>query len=153
MNETTELIKRSSRIEFQELPEDVVSMAKSLFLDYLGVAIRGSDTESAKSAQSLAGKFHSKDADMAIIGTGVTTDPLHAAVSCVPDIDHPNQDYEILVGSRFQAAITSIDCGGDAELIFDGYGMPDSSAQIVIQCGAQQRIVLVAPETGLAGIQ
>jgi 2-methylcitrate dehydratase PrpD len=81
MNETTELIKRCCRISFQELPEEVVSTAKYLLLDYLGVTIRGSQTESAKSAQSLATKFHSATADMAIIGTDIATDPLHAALA------------------------------------------------------------------------
>lgn len=71
----------------------------------------------------------------------------------VPDMDHPNQDYRILLISRFKAAIASADCGGDAELTFDGYGRPDSSAQVVVQCGAQQRTVLVDAETGLAAIQ
>ncbi len=71
----------------------------------------------------------------------------------VPDIDHPSQDYQILLVSRFQAAIVSADCGGDALLSFDGYGMPDSSAQIVLQCGAHQRTVLVAAETGLPSVQ
>lgn len=71
----------------------------------------------------------------------------------VPDLDHPSQDHTILLRSRFQAAIASVDCGGDAELSFDGYGMPDSSAQIVIQCGSHQRTVAVAAETGLASVQ
>lgn len=81
MNETTELIKRCSRIAFHELPEVVIRTAKHLLLDYLGVAIRGSQTESAKSAQSLAAKFHSTAADMTIIGTDIATDPLHAALA------------------------------------------------------------------------
>jgi len=79
MNETIELIKRCSGIAFQDLPKDVINTAKYLLLDYLGVTIRGSQTESAKSAQSLAGNFHSTAADMTIIGTEVATDPLHAA--------------------------------------------------------------------------
>jgi prepilin-type N-terminal cleavage/methylation domain-containing protein len=71
----------------------------------------------------------------------------------VPDMDHPNQDYRILLISRFKAAIASADCGGDAELTFDGYGRPDSGAQVVVQCGVQQRTVVVDAETGLAAIQ
>ncbi|NLS93371.1 MAG: prepilin-type N-terminal cleavage/methylation domain-containing protein [Planctomycetaceae bacterium] len=71
----------------------------------------------------------------------------------VPDIDHPGQDRRILLLSRFKASIDSVDCGGDAELAFDGYGIPDSSAEIVITCGNRQRTVTVAQETGLAGVQ
>lgn len=81
MNETIELIQRCRSIKFHELPREVIKRAKYLLLDYLGVAIRGSQTESAKSAQSLAAKFHSPAADMTIIGTDVATDPLHAALA------------------------------------------------------------------------
>lgn len=71
----------------------------------------------------------------------------------VPHIDHPGQDYQVDLVSRFQTAIVSVDCGGDAELGFDGYGVPDSGAEITVQCGAYQRTVIVAAETGQASVQ
>ena len=81
MDETIELIQRCRSITFHELPEDVINTAKYLFLDYLGVTIRGSQTESARSAQSLASKFPSAAPDMTVIGTDVASDALHAALA------------------------------------------------------------------------
>ena len=57
MNETLELIQRCGKIAFDALPGEVIDKAKYLFLDYLGVVIRGSQTDSAKCAQALAGNF------------------------------------------------------------------------------------------------
>jgi 2-methylcitrate dehydratase PrpD len=79
MDETVELIQRCRNISFHELPRDVIRTAKYLLLDFLGVTIRGSLTESAISAQSLVSQFHSTAGDMTVIGTDITTDPLHAA--------------------------------------------------------------------------
>jgi 2-methylcitrate dehydratase PrpD len=81
MDETIELTRRCANINFQEMPRDVIAAAKHFFLDYLGVTIRGSQTESAKCAQSLASNFRSTNADMTIIGTAVATDALHAALA------------------------------------------------------------------------
>ena len=71
----------------------------------------------------------------------------------VPDMDHPSQDYQVSVELQFKASIVSADCGGDAELSFDGYGIPDSSAAIVLQAGQHQRTVLVDADTGLPSMQ
>ena len=71
----------------------------------------------------------------------------------LPDIDHPSQDYQILVESRFRALIVSADCGGDAVLSFDGYGTPDSGAQIVLQAGKHQLTVQVDANTGLPSVK
>lgn len=81
MGETVELSRRCGNMKFQELPGDVIDAAKHLFLDYLGVAIRGSQTESAKCAQSMAKNFCSSVSDMTVIGTDVTTDFLNAALA------------------------------------------------------------------------
>ena len=81
MNETLELARHCSSIEYENLADDVIDMAKYLFLDYLGVVMRGSQTNSAKCAQSLAGQFRSTSANMTIIGTNVVTDSLNAALA------------------------------------------------------------------------
>ena len=71
----------------------------------------------------------------------------------VPDIDHPSQDYRVSVESKFKASIALVDCGGDAQLSFDGYGISDSGGEIVLQSGQHQITVLVDAETGLPSVQ
>jgi 2-methylcitrate dehydratase PrpD len=81
MDETLELTRRCRNITFGKLPREVIDTVKHLFLDYLGVVIRGSQTESAKCAQSLASNFQSTFGDMTIIGTEIVADPLNAALA------------------------------------------------------------------------
>ncbi len=71
----------------------------------------------------------------------------------VPDLNHPSQNYRVSVESRFSTSVVSADCGGDTELSFDGHGMPDSSAEIVLQSGQHQRTVLVDADTGHPSVQ
>ena len=53
----------------------------------------------------------------------------------------------------YRAELVSADLGGDAEVIFDGYGVPDSGGTIVVQhAGVQQTIVLNA-YSGRAEVQ
>ena len=81
MDETIELTRRCRNITFKKLPRDVINTAKHLFLDYLGIVIRGSQSESAKCAQTLASNFQSTIGDMTIIGTAIATDPVNAALA------------------------------------------------------------------------
>ena len=81
MDVTRKLVQCCSGISFSRLPGDVIETTKSLILDYLGAAIRGAQTESAKCAQSLARRFRSTAENMAIIGTGIVTDPIHAGLA------------------------------------------------------------------------
>ena len=53
----------------------------------------------------------------------------------------------------YLAKIASVDLGGDAQLAFDGFGIPDSGGSVVVQAGDYQYTVVVDPETGAAQIQ
>lgn len=44
----------------------------------------------------------------------------------------------------YGAAVVSADFGGDAVLIYDGYGEPDSGGTIVLSVGAHQRTLTIA---------
>lgn len=58
-----------------------------------------------------------------------------------------------LADEPYRAELVSADLGGDAEVIFDGYGVPDSGGTIVVQhAGVQQTIVLNA-YSGRAEVQ
>ena len=71
----------------------------------------------------------------------------------VPHVDHPDRDYQVeLARPPYEASIVSADLGGDSELLFDGYGAPDSAATIVIQSGKHQKTITVDPDTGEASV-
>lgn len=71
----------------------------------------------------------------------------------IPDMNHPSQESRMVLESEFGVVLVSADCGGDTELKFSGYGIPDTEATIVLACGSHQRTVLVNAETGAASIQ
>ena len=70
------------------------------------------------------------------------------------DMDHPARTYAVkLSDGPFQATIVSADFGGDAEIIFDGYGVPDSGGSVVLAVGGQQRTITVDATSGKAKVQ
>lgn len=73
------------------------------------------------------------------------------ALPGVPSRDHPASDYQVeLAKPPYSASIASADVGGDAELRFNGYGLPDTAATIVVRSGKHQRTIVVDPDTGRA---
>lgn len=63
--------------------------------------------------------------------------------------DHPSQPFEIcLKDEPYHARIVSASFGGDATLVFDGFGAPDTAGQVVIAVGAHQKTISVDVETG-----
>lgn len=72
----------------------------------------------------------------------------------VEDSDHPGAEYTVRLGdSPFEASIVSADFGGTPQLVFDGYGVPQSPGAVVIQAGAYQKTITVGVETGKPSIQ
>ena len=72
----------------------------------------------------------------------------------VDHMDHVGLAYEVDISAvPYEASIVSADFGGDAVLVFDGYGVPDSAGQVVVQAGETKRTVSVDAETGRATIQ
>lgn len=67
----------------------------------------------------------------------------------VNDLDRPTETYTVdLKKAPYEAAVLSVDLGGDDEIEFDGYGLPDSDASIVLVVGSTQRVVNVDAESG-----
>lgn len=63
--------------------------------------------------------------------------------------DHPGQSFEIGIGDEpYRARIVSASFGGDATLVYDGFGKPDSGGQVVIAVGAYQKTIQVDTGTG-----
>ena len=62
----------------------------------------------------------------------------------MPDPDNSGSDYAVqLAKEPYQASIVSADFGGDADLVFDGYGALDSGGTVVIRVGNYQRTITV----------
>jgi len=70
----------------------------------------------------------------------------------IPDLDHPNQPYVVSLGEEpYGATIVSVNFGGDPELVFDGYGNPDTSGAVVISVGDYKKSVSV--EAGTSNVR
>ena len=67
---------------------------------------------------------------------------------------HPNRaaaEYRVSLSEEpYQATLVSADFGGDAEIVFDGHGVPDTSGSVVIQVGSRQEQIDVDADTGKA---
>ncbi len=67
----------------------------------------------------------------------------------MPDRDDPASEYSVLVAaSPHNGSLASLDLGGDGEIVFDMYGMPDSAGSVSIRVGDEYRTVTIDPETG-----
>jgi len=53
----------------------------------------------------------------------------------------------------YEADITSADFGGDQQIIFNGWGIPDSGGSVIITIGSEQRTVIVDAESGKAKVE
>lgn len=70
------------------------------------------------------------------------------------DPDHAAADYEVSLSEEpYNATIVSSDFGGDAKIIFDAWGVPDSGGSVLIQVGSYQKVIDVDPDTGQASVQ
>lgn len=71
----------------------------------------------------------------------------------VPGLANPSAAYRVsLSGEPYLASFVSVTAGGDQTLIYDGFGVPDSAATIVVQAGEFQRTITVDATTGEAVI-
>jgi prepilin-type N-terminal cleavage/methylation domain-containing protein len=67
------------------------------------------------------------------------------------DLDRASNEYVVLLGDApYKCEINSATLGGDATIIFDRYGQPDSGGTITIGSGGVTRTVTVHATTGVA---
>ena len=72
----------------------------------------------------------------------------------VQAINHPNQGYEIdLAGAPYSSFIVSVNFGGDADVVFNGYGIPDSGGTVVVESGGHQATISVDADSGKIKVQ
>lgn len=70
----------------------------------------------------------------------------------VPDLNHPDQDWTVqLDEAPYEVQLASADFGGDATLIFNGYGVPDSGGYVRLRNGGFHALIGVNADT--AGIR
>jgi len=69
-------------------------------------------------------------------------------------LDGDATHYVVYLSEKpYEADITSVDFGGDDEVIFDGWGLPDSGGTVVLTVGPEQRTVTVDAESGKAKVE
>jgi prepilin-type N-terminal cleavage/methylation domain-containing protein len=70
------------------------------------------------------------------------------------DPDHPSLLYQVFVGDEpYNTAVVSADFNGDGDIIFDGFGIPDSGGMVVIQTGDYRKELTIAEQTGRVTVQ
>ncbi len=63
--------------------------------------------------------------------------------------DHPGQAFEVRLGDEpYRAMVVSASFGGDATLIYDGYGNADTAGTVVIAVGSRQKTIDIDLATG-----
>ena len=69
-------------------------------------------------------------------------------------LDGDSSYYDINLSEKpYEADIISAEFGADDQIIFDGWGIPDSGGTVVLTVGPEQRTVTVDAETGKATVQ
>jgi type II secretory pathway pseudopilin PulG len=72
----------------------------------------------------------------------------------VASVDRPAETYRIeLAREPYCAAIDAVDFGGDGDVVFDGFGTPDSGGTIVLRCGTSTRTIKLEAATGVAVVE
>ncbi|MGQ9574695.1 MAG: GspH/FimT family pseudopilin [Thermoguttaceae bacterium] len=70
------------------------------------------------------------------------------------DPDHPIHSYTVnLAEAPYQVAFSLVDLGGDATVVFNGFGVPDSGGTLVLQAGQYTKTITIDPETGRPSVQ
>ena len=67
------------------------------------------------------------------------------AISGLEDPNRTGQAYVVhLSDEPYGATVVSATFGGDSEVIYDGYGVPDSAGSVVVRVGGYQRTITIA---------
>lgn len=71
----------------------------------------------------------------------------------VADLNHPTEYVVKLADPPYEATLMSVDCGGDTEIKFDGYGVPDSGGTVVVTSRGHRITITVDATSGRASVQ
>jgi 2-methylcitrate dehydratase PrpD len=81
MEETKKLTQKCFDLNYNTLTDDVIDRVKYLMLDYLGVAARGSLSDSSRPVHNLIAKFGMAQDGAVVIGTNMRCSPPYAAIA------------------------------------------------------------------------
>ncbi len=111
------------------------------------IALHSVDGAARRIAADL--KLARRQAMMTSTSQTFRTDAAGYSLIGMPHLDHPNQEYRVQLDQDCHgAAWVSVNVGGDQDLVFNMYGVPDSAATLIIQVGDETRTITVAAETG-----
>jgi type II secretory pathway pseudopilin PulG len=72
----------------------------------------------------------------------------------IPALDGVAGDYTIVLSAEpYRGDLVSATFGGSVQVIFTGWGLPNSGGTVVVSCGSQQRTVVVDGATGRVSLQ
>ncbi len=76
------------------------------------------------------------------------------AMTGVDSLDQAGSNATLVLSdSPYRSELVSTNLGGDDEIVFDGFGVADAGGLVLIQCGAESRVIVVDNETGVASVQ
>jgi 2-methylcitrate dehydratase PrpD len=78
---TQEVVQRCHSLSYKTLPEAVVDRVQYLLLDYIGVAARGSLSDSSQLVQRLISSLENTQDGAVVIGTNIKAPPPYAALA------------------------------------------------------------------------
>jgi type II secretory pathway pseudopilin PulG len=68
-------------------------------------------------------------------------------------LDHSGNAYKVDLSTEpYVARLVSAEFGGDARVVFDIYGMPDTDGQVLVAVGNWQKTIKLNAETGKATV-
>ena len=66
------------------------------------------------------------------------------SIAGLPDLNRPSADYHVTLSDKpYDARIISADFGGNAKVVFNGYGQADSGGSICLQVGQWTKTVVL----------
>lgn len=72
----------------------------------------------------------------------------------VSDVDRPSEAYQVeLAREPYRVTLDAVNLGGDSDVVFDGFGAPDSGGTVVLRCGPNTKVITLEAATGVAAVQ
>lgn len=72
----------------------------------------------------------------------------------VPSPDGWSGDYTVVLSAEpYNADLISASFGGNAQVVFNGWGLPGNGGTVVVRAGSEQRTVVVDGATGRVSLQ